>query len=385
VTGPTGAQGIQGVQGNVGATGPQGDTGAQGNVGPTGPTGAQGIQGIQGVTGPTGAQGVQGDVGPTGPQGVQGIQGIQGVTGPTGAQGVQGVTGPTGAQGNTGPTGAALNATYTRTSFTATAAQTTFSAIYTVGFIEVYLNGVFLNGVDYTATDGTSVVLASAATAGDIVETIAYYTINIAPTGPTGPTGSTGNVGPTGATGAASTVVGPTGPTGATGNVGATGPTGPSIGDLTTDNIWTGTQTFDGNTSKLAAVLRHATEITFISAGTNTSSGATAYFGNGAVQYYTVNNTANWTQNLAFNIGTLNSVMGIGQSMTMAILSTNGATAYYPTSITVEGTTSGVTTKWQGGTAPTSGNPSSIDAYTYTVIKTANATFTVLASQTKFA
>jgi hypothetical protein len=77
--------------------------------------------------------------------------------------------------------------------------------------------------------------------------------------------------------------------------------------------------------------------------------------------------------------------MSVGQSMTMAILSTNGGTAYYPTSVQINGTTSGVTTKWQGGTAPTAGNASSIDVYTYTIIKTASATFTVLASQTKFA
>ena len=44
-----------------------------------------------------------------------------------------------------------------------------------------------------------------------------------------------------------------------------------------------------------------------------------------------------------------------------------------------------VTPKWSGGTAPTAGNASSIDVYTFVVIKTASATFTVLASQTKFA
>jgi hypothetical protein len=65
---------------------------------------------------------------------------------------------------------------YTRTSFTATASQTTFSVTYTVGYVAVYLNGVLLNGSDYTATNGTSVVLAVGANAGDIVETIAYAT-----------------------------------------------------------------------------------------------------------------------------------------------------------------------------------------------------------------
>jgi len=68
---------------------------------------------------------------------------------------------------------------YTRTSFTATGGQTTFTAAYTVGYVEVYLNGIFLNGSDYTATNGTSVVLAVAAVAGDIVETVAYATTPI--------------------------------------------------------------------------------------------------------------------------------------------------------------------------------------------------------------
>jgi hypothetical protein len=73
------------------------------------------------------------------------------------------------------PTGS----TYTRTSFTATAAQTTFTVAYTVGFVQVYLNGVFLNSTDFTATNGTTVVLATGATSGDIVETVAYNISNI--------------------------------------------------------------------------------------------------------------------------------------------------------------------------------------------------------------
>ena len=69
---------------------------------------------------------------------------------------------------------AGSSSTYTRTSFTATSGQTTFSVTYSVGYVEVYLNGVLLNGSDYTATSGTSIVLATGATTGDIVETIAY-------------------------------------------------------------------------------------------------------------------------------------------------------------------------------------------------------------------
>jgi hypothetical protein len=45
---------------------------------------------------------------------------------------------------------------------------------------------------------------------------------------------------------------------------------------------------------------------------------------------------------------------------------------------------SSVTPRWQGGTAPTSGNASGIDSYTYVIIKTGSAAFTVLAAQTQF-
>jgi hypothetical protein len=77
--------------------------------------------------------------------------------------------------------------------------------------------------------------------------------------------------------------------------------------------------------------------------------------------------------------------MTTGDAITVAFLSTQGSTAYYNTSVQIDGSTSGVTTEWQGGTAPTAGNVSGIDAYVYNIIKTASATFTVLASQTKFA
>jgi hypothetical protein len=75
--------------------------------------------------------------------------------------------------------------------------------------------------------------------------------------------------------------------------------------------------------------------------------------------------------------------MSTGQSLTVAFLVTQGATAYYNSAVQIDG--SSVTPKWQGGTAPAAGNASSIDSYVYTIIKTGSATFTVLASQTKFA
>ena len=78
------------------------------------------------------------------------------------------------------PSGGGGSGSYTRTSFTATGGQTTFSVTYTVGYIQVYLNGVLLNASDYTASNGTSVVLAVAASSGDIVETIAMSVTSVA-------------------------------------------------------------------------------------------------------------------------------------------------------------------------------------------------------------
>jgi len=74
--------------------------------------------------------------------------------------------------------------------------------------------------------------------------------------------------------------------------------------------------------------------------------------------------------------------MSTGQSVTAAFLVTQGATAYYNSTVQVDGTT--ITPKWQGGTAPSAGNASAIDTYVYTIIKTGSAAFTILASQTQF-
>jgi hypothetical protein len=102
-----------------------------------------------------------------------------------------------------------------------------------------------------------------------------------------------------------------------------------------------------------------------------------------SVLYYTTNASANWTVNFRGNSSTsLNTMMSTGQSITVAFLVTQGTTAYYNSAVQVDG--SSVTPKWQGGTAPSAGNASGIDAYTYTIIKTGSAAYTVLASQTQF-
>jgi hypothetical protein len=73
-------------------------------------------------------------------------------------------------------------ATQTRDTFTATAGQTSFATSgYTPGFLDVFLNGVHLvSGTDYTASNGSDVVLTSGAASGDTVEVVAFTTFEVA-------------------------------------------------------------------------------------------------------------------------------------------------------------------------------------------------------------
>jgi len=146
---------------------------------------------------------------------------------------------------------------------------------------------------------------------------------------------------------------------------------------------YTNTQTFTGSASAVGAKLRNALEGVTISA--TAATGTIAYdVTTQSVLYYTTNASANWTLNVRGNGTTsLNSLMATGESITIAFLVTNGATAYYQSAFQVDGAS--VTPKWQGGSAPTLGNASSIDAYTITIVKTGSAAFTAFAAQTRFA
>lgn len=124
-------------------------------------------------------------------------------------------------------------------------------------------------------------------------------------------------------------------------------------------------------------------EVTTISA---TAAGTTVNFDvkTQGVLYYTSNATSNWTLNVRGNGSTtLDSLMSTGDALTVVFMATQGGTAYYANGFTIDG--SAVTPKYQNGVAFSAGNTSSIDVYSYTIFKTASATFTVIASQTKFA
>ena len=180
-----------------------------------------------------------------------------------------------------------------------------------------------------------------------------------------------------------------------TGTTGLTGVLTANVANITTANIttanvatmsgttnYTGTQTFTGSTTAIAAVFQDAAEVATVSA--TAATGTINYdVTTQSVLYYTTDASANWTVNFRGNGTTsLNTLMSTGQALTVVFLVSQGATAYYNNAVTIDG--SSVTPKYQGGTAWSSGNASGIDAYSYTIVKTGSATFTVFASQTQF-
>jgi hypothetical protein len=168
----------------------------------------------------------------------------------------------------------------------------------------------------------------------------------------------------------------------AQGGTGSTTLAGANIPVTTAANSFTNTQTFTGSTTALAAVFNDAAEVITVSA--TAATGTITYdVTTQSVLYYTTNASANWTVNIRGNGTTsLNTLMSTGQAMTVVFLVTQGATAYYNNALQIDG--SSVTPKYQGGSAWTSGNVSGVDAYSYTIVKTGNAAFTVFASQTQF-
>jgi len=383
-TGSTGPQGVTGPSGATGATGATGPTGATGATGPTGATGATGTQGVTGATGPVGATGSQGSgvvilgtyatlnalqtAHPTGSAGdgytigsdlyvwstntsswisvgqIVGPSGASGATGPTGATGPVGATGPTGPQGATGATGL-TGPTGSKATFSISSSTPPSNPVEG----QAWFNSS--NGSEYIYYN-TSWIEVGSSLAGS--------------TGATGPQGSTGPTGATGPVGA----TGPTGPQGATGATGLTGPTGA-----------TGATGVIGTNTAVTGLLETVNVVSSSTSGTVNMDVVTS-----SVWYYTSASSSAFTLNIRGNSSTtLNSLLSNNQSITIAFLNTTGAsTASIPT-LNIDGTASGISTKWILGSAPTVANSSSIDAYTYTIIKTASSTYTVLASQTKYA
>ncbi len=133
-----------------------------------------------------------------------------------------------------------------------------------------------------------------------------------------------------------------------------------------TSSPTSGLQT-NGSSSKSAFKTPNIAEVDTISA--TAATGTINYdVTTQSVLFYTSNASGNWTVNFRGSSGTsLNTLMQTGESISATFLVTQGSTAYYNSAVTIDGTS--VTPKWQGGTAPTSGNASSIDSYTYVIQK----------------
>ena len=148
-----------------------------------------GAQGFQGAAGAVGAQGAAGVLGGDGAQGAVGAQGAAGNAGSTGAQGASGADGAQGATGAAGAQGAPFDRS--EYNYTASGGQTAFAAAYAnASDVDVFMNGVRLTPAEYTPSGGTTITLASGATAGDIIDILTF-----ASAGPTGAQGAQGHQG----------------------------------------------------------------------------------------------------------------------------------------------------------------------------------------------
>jgi len=312
--------------------------------------------------------------------------------------------------------------------YTATAGQTTFTGAdnnsatlsYSVGNIIVSLNGITLdNGSDYTSVSGTSIVLASGAAAGDHLAIVAFKSFNAADT----VSATTG-----GTFGGGLTVAGDI-----------------SLGDNTKLKLGSGSDLQLYHTGSVSVVSEQGTgDLNVQTNGANIAllgNGGSEYMANfasnGAAKLFfdnsekiattatgidvtggiTVDSTSSFeeikekvlvdssttgtlthalatgpaivfcnvdqTANRTVNLTGANTFLDTGQSTTVVVLFKQGSTAYYPNAFQIDG--AAVTPEWQGGSAPTDGNANSIDSYSYTIIKTASSTYTVLASKTQFA
>jgi hypothetical protein len=150
-----------------------------------------------------------------------------------------------------------------------------------------------------------------------------------------------------------------------------------------TASTWTKKQTLNGGSAELAVAIKNASEPATVSA---TAATGTIAFNvlTQSVLIYTSNAAANWTLNIRGDgSNTLDSLMATNDVVTVVHAVPQGGTPYFNNVVQIDGTAVGVTTRWQGG-APTAGNASGTDFYSYVVVKTGAATFTVYASQVPF-
>jgi hypothetical protein len=172
-SGTSGSSGSSGTSGGTGSSGLSGSDGTSGSSGTSGGTGSSGSAGSSGTSGTSGTTGTSGSSGTAGTTGTSGTSATSGTSGTTGTSGTSATSGSTGTSGSSGTSGNATTSARAVQTFTSTSGQTTFTVTngYNLGMVDVFVNGVkFVNGTDFTATDGTTVNMAAGLAAGNIVE-----------------------------------------------------------------------------------------------------------------------------------------------------------------------------------------------------------------------
>lgn len=268
------------------------------------------------------------------------------------------------------------------------------SLAYTSGTEQVYLNGVLLvRGQDYTATNGTTITGLTALAASDVAEVVTFNPSNIITTDAVISTDFEAKGDIISASAASTPIRVP---------VGTNGQVLKANSATTSGLEWGSDSTYAQPTIGSTAITSGATVTTIAGLtltnpllsspeestniiGSAPAATQTIDFVTSGVHYFTSNATSNVTLNFRGDGSTtLNSMMATGGSITVSVLITNGGTAYYANVYQIDG--NAVTPKWSGGTAPSAGNTSSVDLYSFNIVKTANATFTVFASgASKFA
>jgi hypothetical protein len=149
-------------------------------------------------------------------------------------------------------------------------------------------------------------------------------------------------------------------------------------GKLASNLTLTGTTTIAA-TGKVQQILEKA-----VYSGTALTGLQTINVDNGAIYYYTAESAADFQIKITVNGSTLNALMAVQEALTIVAFTTQGSAAKKLSAITIDSLTTGVNVRWFGGVSYPSGNSSSVDTYTITVLKTGNNAFDVFASQSSF-
>lgn len=302
--------------------------------------------------------------------------------------------GPGGGGGGGGNVGNTI--TSLRNTFTATEGQQLFTGVNNYipgsGQLRIFIDGVRQFPSEYVETSSTSFTLNVGLPAGVKVfaEVDAYTGVEIPASSIT--FAPIGNISATNVQLAITEVDLEKAPIASptfTGTVGGITATMVGLGNVTNESKATmfSSPTFTGNPSFSSyASIKALIETSTITASSPISNQPFDVITQG-VQYYTSASANAFTLNVRGNNSTsLSSMLAVGQSTSIGLLVTCSNASHYMSAVNVDGTAVGVTTRWQGGATPTTGNASSIDVYTLTIIKTAaTPTYTVLATQTRFA